>query len=245
MTETNTKEVQTVEAEVKEGLTWIQKHERFLLVTFGILLVLFLGRSWIEHHYEVAKAEVAAAAKTLAAQQDINKTLQNNYTILQTQTAKITAQMQQQNDNLATQTAAAYKAAAQQAVTDQKLSNDQLAARIDALTSQQGIQSNSSGVSMTHDQSAEVTSTLDTIPALKQQVADDLLIKKNDDTQITSLTNLNTSCSILNSGLQKEVSDEQTKCTAQIKELKAANLKSKIKWTLGGFVLGVIAGLVK
>jgi hypothetical protein len=233
------------QVEIKGGISWLLIHEKFILTTFVLLLILFLGYKFIDGHYNSVKAEESLTAQTLANQQESNKALQTSYAALQIQTVQANAQLQAQNATLAQQAANAYKAAAAQAASDQRLNNDQLAARLDALTNQQGIQSNPNGVTLTHDQSVGVTTTLDTIPALKEQVASDILIKSNDDKQILGLTSQGLVCDNLNKGLNTQIVDQQKECTAQIKVLKAHNLKSTLKSFGLGFIAGFLTGVFK
>ena len=233
----------TPAVQIAEAKTWLQKHERLVVLVLLLCISGFLGHKWIDHHYEVAKAKASAAAQVLTTQQDINKQLQQNYAALQKQQDQVNAQLQAQNVQLADQAAQAYKTAAAQVVADQHATNETLAARLGELTNQTGIQSNPSGVNLNHDQAAGTAGTLEQIPALKQQIVDDQQIKSNDEKQITGLTTEVNSCNLSVDGLKKQVTDQDTSCKAQVKELKAKNLKSKVKWTLGGFVVGFISGL--
>ena len=245
MTTTVTQEGTKVITEVKGGWGWLIAHERVVIVVLTLLVVLFLGHKWIDARYEAAKAAATASAKILATQEETNKQLQQNYLDLQKQQAQITAQLQTQNAALASQTAAANKAAASQAVADLSLTTSQLAARLDTLTAQQGISSSGTTVDLTQKQAAVTAGDLEQIPALKQQVSDDQTIQLNDNNQIEGLGREVTECNTVNAGLVKQNIDQTNTCNAQIKELKTANLKSKVRWTLGGFIVGLITGLVK
>lgn len=238
-------EVEKIESEVKEGWAWLKVHGRFVLILVSILATLYLGHGWIDRHYTEAKAEVVLATNVLKTQEATNKTLLAGYSDLQKQTFVIQSQLQAQNQQLAAQTAAAYKSAAQQAVLDQQLNNDQLAARLDTLTGQSGIQSSTTGVDLTHQQAGNTAATLDQIPALKQQVSDDQTIKSNQEKQIGSLITEVNSCNAVNSGLTTQVKDQDTACKAEVKELKAKNLKQKVKIALWSYFAGLITGWVK
>lgn len=237
--------VSKVELEINGGWKWLLVHEKFILTVLVIAATLFLGRLWLNSHYENAKIEATASAKVLQTQEETNKTLQANYATLQAQQQQITQQLQAQNSQLAAQTAAAYKVAAAQAVLDQQLNNEQLAARLGTLTGQQGIQSSGTGVDLTHQQAATTTETLDQIPALKQQVADDQTIKSNQDKQIGGLTNEVTSCNNVNSGLKTQLADQTNSCNTEIKELKAKNLKRDFKIGFWSFLVGYFTGVAK
>jgi hypothetical protein len=243
--EKNMPGVPKVELEIKGGIKWLVVHERFIVTVLIIAATLFLGRLWLNSHYETTKLEATAAANVLKTQEETNKTLLASYADLQKQTATIQAQLQNQNSQLVAQTAAAYKQAAAQAVQDQQLNNDQLAARLDQLTGQSGIQSSGTGVDLTHQQAATTTATLDQIPALKQQISDDQTIKSNQEKQIGSLITEVNSCNAVNSGLTTQVKDQDTACKAEVKELKAKNLKQKVKIALWSYFAGLITGWVK
>ena len=237
--------VPKVELQINGGWRWLIIHEKFILTVLVIASTLFLGRLWLNSHYENAKIEATAAANVLKTQEETNKTLQTSYADLQKQMAAQQAQFQAQNQQLAAKTAAAYKDAAEQAVKDQQLNNGQLAARLDALTGQSGIQNSTNGVDLTHQQAATTTATLDQIPPLKQQVADDQIIKSNQEKQIGGLTAEVTSCNLVVGGLKTQLADQDKSCKEEVKALKAKNLKQKIKIGVWGFIVGYITGVLK
>jgi len=238
-------EVEKIESEVKEGWAWLKVHGKFVLILVSILVVLYLGRDWIDRHYTEAKTEAVVATNVLKTQEATNKTLLAGYADLQKQTAVIQSQLQAQNQQLAAQTAAAYKSAAQQAVLDQQLNNQQLAARLDTLTGQSGIQSSTTGVDLTHQQAGNTAATLDQIPALKQQISDDQNIKSNQDSQIGGLTTEVNSCNNVVSNLKTEIKDQDIACKTEVKALKAKNLKQKVKIAFFSYLAGLITGWVK
>jgi len=238
-------EIEKIEADVKEGWGWLVTHERFILIISAVVAIVFLSHFLIDKHYETTKIEATAAQTVLKTQEETNKNLLASYADLQKQMAAQQAQFQAQNQQLAAQTAAAYKAAAQQAVLDQQLNNNQLASRLDSLTGQSGIQASTNGVDLTHQQAANTTATLEQIPALKQQVADDQNIKSNQEKQIGGLTTEVASCNLAIGGLKTQLTDQDNACKTEVKTLKAKNLKQKIKIAFWSYVAGLITGWVK
>lgn len=223
------------------NVTWLMAHERLILVTLGILVLLYLGHIGINRHYDAAHDQSVVASTVLKQQQDADKVLQQKYDLLAVQTAEMQKQYQQENAELALKAADAYKAAAAQAAKDAQLTNQQLAQRLNELTNQKGIQSTDNGVGLTHDQTVQVAQDLETIPALKQQVAFDKTVENNDDIMISGLTKQVDSCNNLNDNLSKQIVDEKASHVADVKQLKAKNWKDKTKWGVVGAIAGFIA----
>jgi hypothetical protein len=220
--------------------SWIQAHERFLLVFAGIVVVFVLSWGWLNKHYELAKAQVAADQQVLDNQKKINQQLQDGYAALQKQTDALNDTLQTQNMQLASQTAAALKAVSDQQKADAAMTNAQLAKRLGDLTNQQNIQSTATGVDLNHDQTVGVDQTLEDVPALKQEIADDVQQLSNDDQQINNLTDTGKSASLLIAGLNQQLTDQQNTCNAQIKKLKISGIKSRLKWFGAGAIVGFI-----
>lgn len=229
----------------EKGWGWLVAHERFLLVTFGLGIILFLGYKFLSGYADITKAKADAAQQTLSKQEQATEQLQQSYQQLQAKEEQDKTALQAQNLQLANQTAAAYKAAAAQAVIDQNSTNQQLAARLGTLTGQTGIQSTSQGVDLTHDQSIKTTSDLEELPALKLEVQNDNQTILNDSKEINDLTGVVTSGNMEISSLKVELVDQTKACTDQINNVKAQARKSKLKWFLFGAISGFVGGMFK
>ena len=219
--------------------SWLKQHERLLLILAGILVAFILFWQFLGKHYEAVSAVEAKDQQALDAQSKINQQLLDNYTKLEQQMGQQNAALQAANAALAAQTAAALKAVAAQQAADAKLNNAQLAQKLGTQTGQQ-IQSTDTGAVLTHDQSVAVVQALDQIPALKKELTDTQQQNVNQTGEIANLTAENQSGSLLITGLRKQLTDEQTTCTAKINQIKATGIKSRLKWFGAGVVVGFI-----
>jgi Tfp pilus assembly protein PilO len=222
--------------------TFFQAHERLIITVLVIVAVVFIGHSWIDHYYEVAKVAVTTTATTLTTQQDENKKLEQSLEDFKQQFAQTVSALQTQNTQLASQAATAMQQAANQQAIDSKLNNSQLAQKLDQLTNQQGIQSNPQGVNLNHDQSVTVTQTLEDVPALQEQVKNLQQININNTQQITGLNTEVSQCTDANKGLQTQITDQKKADDAELKKAKISGFKSKLKWFGAGVVAGFTLG---
>jgi len=227
---------------ITETKTWIQKHERLIIIVIAVSALIYIGRHWLDKHYDLASQEVVSTASTLLNQKDVNKQLQAQFDDLKQTTQQIITQVTAQNTQLAAQAQAAYQQAAKQQALDAQLSNQQLADRIAQLTNQKNVQSNDQGVQLNHDQSVGVTQQLEDVPSLQAQLKSEQLINTNNTKQIAGLTDEVNSCNQLNTGLKAENADQKKSYEAQLKKAKISGIFSRLKWFGAGFISGFIAG---
>jgi hypothetical protein len=225
--------------------TWIQKHERVIIVA----LVLLAG-SWAYGKY-ANLASSKAEARANAAEQAL--VLQNATDAqLAAQTAQVLAQHQAiEQAYAALQTATAAAAASRQASvvqqqkTDATLPAADLANRMktQAKAPEGSITVSGDTLNLTRVGAVAVVQALDTIPALQADLDDETALaqsaisaKNSGDEVIAAQTKEIT-------GLQTAAVDQQKACTAQIAAVKADARKSKIKAFKWGFVAGFLSGL--
>ena len=152
------------------GKTWIQNHERLIIIVLSLAVLVFIGRHWLNKHYDLASQEVTTTASTLLNQKQTNEANEKKYTDIQQQMQTLLAALQQQNAQLAQQAATAYQQASNQQALDAKLSNQQLAQRIEELAKQKNVESTDQGVQLNHDQSIGIAQQLETVPMLQTQL---------------------------------------------------------------------------
>src|ERR1700728_2063393 len=224
---------------ISESKTWIQKHAWFLIGIVFLGIVVFLGHQWIQSHYNAAVKVSTQAAQVLATQTQVNQSLQQKLDAQEKATQALTAQLTQQNATLVQQAAEAQTKLAQQQAADAMLSNEQLVDRLNTLTGQQIAVNSNGGADLTQKQTTVVTQDVESIPVLKQQLSDETTLAGNQTEQISSLTSLIGNGTIEIQGLTKEITDEKNSCSAEIKTLKKAGLKSKLHWFFAGVGTGV------
>lgn len=226
--------------------TWLQKHERLIVVVLSIVALVFAYHLWINHSADVAEAKAQAAQKALQDQQDQNKTLANLVQQAQAQNQAIANQMAVQNAQITSAIAQRAQAtqAAQQA--DHVMPLPDLANHWQTLLNLQPgeIQNTPSGLGVSAGAARTTVEQLETIPALKQDSSDKQAIINNKDTQITSLGNVTNTLQNQVVGLNAEIQDEKKSCQTQITSLKAQARKSKGKWFLAGVVVGYVGRIL-
>jgi len=213
-------------------------------VVLSLAALVFLGRHWLNKHYDLASQEVTSTTQTLLNQKKVNDDNEKKYTDLQQEMQTVIAALQQQNSQLAQQAASAYQQAINQKSLDEKLSNQQLANRIEQLSNQKNVQSTDQGVQLNHDQSVGVTQQLEDVPMLKTQLGAERIINANNLKQIAGITDELNQCNQLNTGLKTQLQDQKKADEAELKKAKIASLRSKFKWFGVGFITGFITGHV-
>lgn len=231
----------TTPAPLPTAQSWLKAHETLLITVFVLGVIVFLGHQWIDSHYSSAVKISTQAAQVLATQTQVNQSLQQKLDAQEKATQVLTQQITQQNTVLTQQVAAAQTKLAQQQAADAKLSNQQLVDRLNTLTGQQIQANQNGGADLNQQQTTVVTQQVESVPVLKQQLQDETALAGNKDQQISSLNSLIGNGTIELQGLNKEITDQKNSCNAEIKTLKAKNLKSKLKWAAGGFIAGVVA----
>lgn len=224
--------------------TWIQKHERFLLIG-GIIVILFvLGWKLLDHLDSVDKLKASVDQTQLDQQKKQTDDLAKNFTDLQKQTATLNSVLENDNQQLENQIQIITRTLAAQQASDARLSNDDLIKRLELLTNQQNLQSNpTGGVNLDKDQTVTTTQTLEQIPALNKQVEDQKQQIANKDNEINNLTTQNNSASLLLTNLNTELADQKKTCSAEITSIKVAGFKSKLRWFGAGYAAGFITKL--
>ena len=231
---------------VRNDLSWIQKHERVIVVA----LVLAVGSFGLSKYFDASAARATARAtvaeQVLAAQ----KTQDAQFAV---QTAQLTQQYQQLASTLAAQNAALATALAQrQAAVAQNQANNAalalpaLANRLKTLGNAPDGSVSVSGdsVNLTHPGALAITDTLETIPALQGNLRDTQALlgatqvaKAKGDEVIGAQGK-----EIV--GLNLQITDADKACKADVKAAKAEGKKNAAKWFLRGAIVGFIGGLL-
>ena len=236
----------TVELAIKPELTWLQKHERLIII---VLVLLFCGWSinkWIDSNAKKADAQAQVAMQQLADQKakDAEEA---------TQVAQMTAQYQQlvvivsqENAQLALAIQQRNAGLKQQQTADHSMTPPQLATRWAGLVS-----ANSADITATATGGFAVTDTvalntvdqLEQVPVLQMDLANETTIAASTQQEVDKANALNSALVTQVGDLQTTITKDDAACKAQIASVKADETKSKVKWFKIGFVTGFIGGL--
>ena len=223
--------------------TWLQKHERLILVILGLVLLYFVVDKslGIVSNYESHKAtEALAVTATQKAQADA-ELAQAKSMLIDYQNALATSQ--EQNAKLVTAIATRDKVTVVQQQTDAKLQPSQLATRWAGLVNDTGVTATATGYDVTDSAALATVQTLELEPTLKQDLADETTKSANLQIDVDKANALISQGKIAVNGLQLQITDQDKSCTAQITATKAAAKKSNFKWFGIGFGTGFVTGL--
>ena len=232
-------------SEVQVVETWLQKHERLLIVA----LVLLAGSYGVNHYLNnaAAKAETRAqvAEVALVDQKAID-------TQLAAQTAQVQAQYVQMVDALAKQNAALANAVSsrnaglqEQQGSDSKLPLSDLAKRLESLgnASPGSVSNTATTVVLTRPAAVAVTQTLEEVPVLQANLKDTQQLASNSSKELAQSNLVIGSLNSQVAGLMLQSKDADVACKAEVASVKASARKSKIRWFKIGFFTGLITGI--
>jgi len=238
--------------------TFLLDHEK-LIIAFVIAATLWWGygkyaQIRLDHDNAALKqAQVVTDAQAKANQQLAQQVAADkaqsdaDKAALQALSDKVTAQNQQ----LVAGTAALATALVKQQKTDATLPIPDLVSRWAQLapdTDFSGAIDSGNNVKVTPSNALATVQTLEQVPVLKQQLANETTEKQNDDQLLAlankSIADLNTQVTTLNLsvvGAQKLDADHQAQCQEQVKVVKDEARKSKRRWFIAGYVAGFVS----
>lgn len=223
--------------------SYIKAHERL------IVILVLAGLSFVIYSkgvaYLVSRDQLAAskATQVLQAQAEINakEATDAKQTLLQYQ--QLAQQLIASNQAIAlAQQKLAVDTQKQQAV-DKTLPPAALAARWTDLVkvSPETVQPSKEGYTVSQDTAQQTVSQLEAVPQLQTSITDWKQINSNDNKQIAGQDGVINSLHNQVDGLNKQITDADKACQAQITVVKAEARKSKLRWFIGGFVAGFIS----
>jgi Skp family chaperone for outer membrane proteins len=218
---------------VKSELTWLQKHERIILGTMVLVVVLWLGNKYLDNSAARA-ATIAETAKQHAAE----VTLQASQAAAQYQ-ATIDA-LQRQNASLAA------SIAQRQVVLQQKqteIKTEPLPAVAEEwqrlIGGENDVVSNTTGLSVSESGARRTVSQLEEVPTLAANLADEKAVAGNLQTELGSANKLI-------AAREAELTANSAACKTEITNLKDSARKSKWHWFEAGYVAGLVTrGVIK
>ena len=230
----------TVITETQEVKTWLQKHER-LLIVFMILAVIAFGYNKYINYAAVRDHDAAQVSAQVLAQKEAqvavlsNQVSQDKVAYAQAQ-ATATAAIQSAN----TAIAQLKVALAQQKQADKTMPLPDLAQRWTGLV---GLQPNDilavpGGVQVTESGSRATVQALDEGVEVKKELDNEKQIVYSDNNTITACNKALSDNTALISGMKAEEVAVNNKCEADKKELKDEARKAKKNWFLRGAGIG-------
>lgn len=224
--------------------TWLQKHERLILVVLFLIGFVFLVNHLLNNWAARDQIQAQTATQQLNQQKANDTTLQAQAKAAQDQYQATVQALTQQNAQLAAAIQNRTVVVEQQQVKNASLPLPDLAVRWATLASipQASLTATSDGITVDSHASLNTVNILETVKPLQDTVADQQTSITNLDTELTDETNYTTALKTQVTSLQTTVTDSDKACKAQ---LTLANAQAKKgKWKSFWMGVGVGAGAV-
>lgn len=225
--------------------SWIKTHERFLLILLGLLVAGFLIWKYLDHSAAVSDKKSLQADAVLQQQTTVNAQLAIQVKNQEDVLTQLVVQVSQENAQLLQAMQNRTQTTVVQVAKDATLPIPALASRWENLASLQptDITATASGLSISDAGSRATVSALEQLPTLTANLQDSNTIIANKDSQISSMTEFQSTLQDQVSGLNTQIGDADKACKAQVSAISANARKSKMKWFLTGIGIGIGGGV--
>jgi hypothetical protein len=224
----------------KNDLSWLQRHERIVIVALVLLVGGFLGNKALNYDASLKDAKVAALTQVVS---------QDKQNAAALALASSTAQQQYQvvldaitKQNIALEASVAQMAAGLkvQQTADRALPLPAVASRIETLVPDAvgGITATTAGVVMNDTASHSVLTTLEEVPVLTDELKNETQVAANNKAALDSASTVIADKTAQVAGLNKSLTDQQAHEAAAV---AAEKLKTTKAWK-NGFKWGFAAG---
>jgi hypothetical protein len=233
---------------VTTELTWLQKHEKMIIIFMVLLVALFIGNKYL--NADAAKKDAAYAA--LAQKLDDQKAANDKQTA---QTAAVTAQYQQmvdtlsrQNANLAGEISNRNTQLVQKQEQVKTMPLPQVAQEWEtALNLPHGVLSVLSiaptSISVPDSVARQTVTELEAGAIAQANLIDQTAISANLNSELGKSNEVISSQTVEIAGLNATIGLQDQTCKAQVAKVKADARKSKRNWFIAGYVGGFVSGI--
>jgi hypothetical protein len=224
--------------------SWLQRHERLIIVALVLLAGGWLINHWLNDSAAKDSAQSAVAMQQVESQKSANVQLAAAVTQSTQQYQALVTTLTQQNMALEQSIATRNTGLKTQQVADKSLPLPQIASRWKTLVTLEPndlVPDSVGGISITDAGARATVGQLEQIPVLQSNLVSVQSVSDNRQLQLDSSSTLAASQTLEIAGLKSLNSDQDLACKKQVSSLKAASRKSKLNWFLRG--LGVGAGV--
>jgi len=224
----------------KNNATWLMRHERVVIVTLVLVVILALGNKWL--NYESAQKDAKVVALTQVVTQD-----KQTVSVIAQQAAQAQIQYQATLDAITKQNIALQASVAQESTilaqrqnVDKGLALPAVAQRIEVLVpvAQGGVTATTSGVVLNSSATYGVVNVLEQVPVLQDQLSKETQVAQNNGVLLNGANVVTGDLTKEVGALNMELGDKTKQCAA---EVAAEKVKTKKAW-VNGFRWGVITG---
>lgn len=228
----------------KNDLSWIQKHERVVIVALVLLVGGFLGNKALNYDASLKDAKVAALTQVVSQDKQNAAALALASATAQQQYQVVLDTVSKQNIALEASVAQMTAGLKAQQTADRALPLPAVAQRIEVLVpaAQGGITANTAGVVMNDAASHSVLMTLEEVPVLTDELKNETQVAANNQSALASANTVIVDKTNQIAGLNKSLTDQQAH---EVAAVAAEKVKTKKAWRSGfkwGFGLGFAAG---
>lgn len=236
----------TAEAPMIAAKTWLQLHERIILVFLGLLAASWLGDHWLTNIAAHDKQQAAIQVQQLDEQKTKDTALAQQVSTLSSQYQAVVVQLTQENAQLAVQVKDRVVVLHDRQQTDNNLPLPDLGNRWAQLADVMpaDISASPLGITVTPTGAHDTVDQLEQIPVLQANLKDTQTIVDNKQDELAKANGLVSSQAAQIVDLNTTVTDEETSCKATVASVKATANKAKTKWFKVGFVIGFVGGFL-
>lgn len=246
MSDTATTTEQVVKTEATAALSWLQRHERIVLVFLVLATVTWLGQKYLDVKSDRAQQAATVAVAQLTEQKNQNAQLATQVGQLSTQYQGLQVQLAQENAALASAMSNRVTVLHEQQAAIKTMPLPELGNRWAQLTgvSPAELKADTTGISVTDTVARATVDQLELVPVLQANLTDSEAIADNRLEELTKANGLIDGLNTQVVGLNKTVESEEVVRKAEVAAAKAEANKSKGKWFKAGFITGNITGFI-
>lgn len=240
MTETVAQAAQNVSTAAKNDLTWIQKHERVVIITLVLAAAVWFGNLWMKHSASTDQVKAAVAAQQANDQKALNAQLAQDAAQAQSQYQAVIQALSTQNASLAAAVAQRNVVLDAQETADKTLPLPAIADRWKTLAALQpeDITFDGSTLNVSDTGARSTVAQLEQVPVLQQNLKDEQTIAQNTTQELQKSNDLTQALDTQITGLKTQIVDDDKKCSTQVAAVKASDRVSKRNWFLKGVGVG-------
>lgn len=237
--------VTAVKADSTIALTWLQKHERIIIVFLVLVVGGWLGNHWLNNRAEVADQKVVAAQQVLDTQKAANAQLALEVQQTASQYQAMVNSLTQQNAQLSSAMQSRTVVLQQQQVADKTLPLPDLGKRWSDLAGLNAgdVTASTSGITVTDAGARATVGKLEEVPILTANLADETTVADNRQAELDKSNDLIGGLNQQVTGLNTQIADGQKVCDTKLNASKADANKAKKNWLLRGLGVGVAIGI--
>lgn len=241
----NETQIETVvKADTTATLSWLQRHERIILVFLVLAFGSWFGNHWLNNTAAKDKLVATATAQQLNDQKATNATLAAQVATTAAQYQAMVTSLTQQNSQLAAAVSTRTVVLQQQQTVDKTLPLPDLGNRWSTLAALKpgDLTATQDGITVNDEGARETVAQLEQVPVLTANLKDTQTQVENGQAELDKANGLIGDLGQQVSGLNTQITDQTKASAAEVASVKADAAKSKRNWFVRGLITG--AGIV-